>query len=561
MTEIQSRSRSQTPTTIADTHKSISNSQKTLPNSPSFYDSALRTSSIPSAIIDDHNGDFARLTPANRLACDAFHRVVTKLRALPEESQRPLKYMHFVLQEAPPLTDWSDSDSEVQPRSHELSMFTGYYRFNLDTCPADWGWTFGALLGIRPGDVDLVLSDGRNDNIHSRHGRFTHNLSNSAFLILVPRKRKIVLGGERELQGTSEVLWAQTTGITIGNLTYRLTYTDLDKDEYLQQLGARRIGCGLSLQTPETLQPTPEPHHYVLENYVIKGTFARGSTSTVVAGLKRRGGDAVAIKKIQRTKYNLPVIKNEIEVSEKLGVHPRICSLLQVIYSGGDKDTIGPHGVDEVHLIYEPFGICLFADLISSNSSQKDRVLVFKQCLEGVAFLHRKGLMHRDLKPGNIAMASINPPEAFIIDFGVATWDQSAINHMVGTIAYLAPEVLCLKEKISTSPYGKTVDIWALGLCGAELFSRQKAWWNYKFEKATFCLLMEAQRRKMPVAEGTSLGQIHKLLDCMLQYQAADRTSAEAALLHESLQDLEANDLNDDSLQHHRKRRRVVEIT
>jgi serine/threonine protein kinase len=58
--------------------------------------------------------------------------------------------------------------------------------------------------------------------------------------------------------------------------------------------------------------------------------------------------------------------------------------------------------------------------------------------------------MHRDIKPENI-LASAAPIRGVIIDFGCATWEKTSKDHMKGTIRYLAPEIIALKEK--TAPW------------------------------------------------------------------------------------------------------------
>ena len=77
---------------------------------------------------------------------------------------------------------------------------------------------------------------------------------------------------------------------------------------------------------------------------------------------------------------------------------------------------------------------------------------------EGLAAIHACGLVHRDLKPGNIIMSPDGPR---IIDFGVARADDAttltATGSVVGTYAYMAP------EQIRADRAGPAADVFALG--------------------------------------------------------------------------------------------------
>jgi serine/threonine protein kinase len=104
------------------------------------------------------------------------------------------------------------------------------------------------------------------------------------------------------------------------------------------------------------------------------------------------------------------------------------------------------------------------------------RLSLFEQMLEGLAFLHAEGCMHRDIKPDNI-LASCSPLRAVIIDFGCATWDKTSEDHMKGTIRYLAPEIIALKENTAArnSSYDMSADVWSMGLTAYELLCGSRA--------------------------------------------------------------------------------------
>lgn len=91
---------------------------------------------------------------------------------------------------------------------------------------------------------------------------------------------------------------------------------------------------------------------------------------------------------------------------------------------------------------------------------------VLAQLAEGLAFLHARGVIHRDVKPSN---ALVCDGVVKLLDFGLALEHRRAEQELsretrvVGTAAYLAPEYV---EKLAVSP---AMDVYALGVVAFEL--------------------------------------------------------------------------------------------
>lgn len=97
---------------------------------------------------------------------------------------------------------------------------------------------------------------------------------------------------------------------------------------------------------------------------------------------------------------------------------------------------------------------------------------IIRQCASALAAAHRRGVIHRDIKPDNIFLCDDGSGRAFIklLDFGVAkVLDDERSNKLtmpgfiVGTPEYLSPEVL-----IGRPQDDLVVDVWALGVVAYE---------------------------------------------------------------------------------------------
>lgn len=85
---------------------------------------------------------------------------------------------------------------------------------------------------------------------------------------------------------------------------------------------------------------------------------------------------------------------------------------------------------------------------------------LFKKIVEGVAYLHKNDIAHRDLKLGNIVLRDLEEPK--IIDFGFARRGAHGnFESGCGTASYMAPELL---SNTNTGKRASKGDVWALGV-------------------------------------------------------------------------------------------------
>ena len=95
--------------------------------------------------------------------------------------------------------------------------------------------------------------------------------------------------------------------------------------------------------------------------------------------------------------------------------------------------------------------------------SEDDCISMLRKMIEPLAYMHSKGIMHRDITPENLILRSKNSIfDIVIADFGLAhELDQKAVHYRCGTPGFCAPEILATKEnKIN---YTTKCDVFSVG--------------------------------------------------------------------------------------------------
>jgi serine/threonine protein kinase len=207
------------------------------------------------------------------------------------------------------------------------------------------------------------------------------------------------------------------------------------------------------------------------EEYMLGLVLGRGATATVYQSLNYQTCQKVAVKAIQKKFVRDEKLwQNEIQIHRAVD-NPNIVRLLDVF----EDDSM-------VYLILELCEGRSLNDHIDNEGEdgnlampEEEVLQVFEQMVSGVHYLHQRGIVHRDIKPGNF-ICDTAPEDAAtssgsssskaerlkvkLADFGVSAYigdKKHLLTKSVGSDGYIAPEVL------RRQPYTEKADIFSLG--------------------------------------------------------------------------------------------------
>jgi mitogen-activated protein kinase kinase kinase len=268
-----------------------------------------------------------------------------------------------------------------------------------------------------------------------------------------------------------------------------------------------------------------------------QGQFLGGGTfGSVYAATNMDTQQLMAVKEIRLQDPQLiptivTQIRDEMSVLQVLD-HPNIVS-----YYG-----IEPHR-DKVYLFMEYCDGGSVAGLLEHGRIEDETVIMVYalQMLEGLGFLHERGVVHRDIKPENILLDH----EGVIkfVDFGAAkviarqgktlaaehaATKQGRQNSMQGTPMYMSPEVI----RGQTAGRLGAADIWSLGCVILEMATGRRPWASLDNEWAIMYNIAQGNPPQLPTKDQLSEAGIDFLKKCF-QRDPSKRASAAELLQHD----------------------------
>lgn len=242
-----------------------------------------------------------------------------------------------------------------------------------------------------------------------------------------------------------------------------------------------------------------------------KGTYGR-----VYLGMNATTGEFLAVK--------------QVEVNQKTALHDK--ERIKEMVAALDQEIDTMQHLEHSNIVQylgcerKEFSISIYLEYIAGGSvgsclrkhgKFEESVVksLTRQTLEGLAYLHAEGILHRDLKADNILLDLDGTCK--ISDFGISKksddiYGNDVTNSMQGSVFWMAPEVV----RAQGQGYSAKVDIWSLGCVVLEMFAGRRPWSREEAIGAIFKLGSLNQAPPIPddVSSTASVSGLNFMYDC-----------------------------------------------
>ncbi|KAI0800996.1 kinase-like domain-containing protein [Fomes fomentarius] len=244
-----------------------------------------------------------------------------------------------------------------------------------------------------------------------------------------------------------------------------------------------------------------------------KGTYGR-----VYLALNATTGEMIAVKQVE-----MPRTASDKDDTRQVSVVEALKLESETL-----KDLDHPHIVQYLGFEETPTFLSIFLEYVPGGSiasclrkhgrfDEEVTKSFTGQILDGLEYLHSRGILHRDLKADNILVETSGVCK--MADFGISKRTDdinmaAAYTSMQGTVFWMAPEVINSKGK----GYNSKIDIWSVGCVVFEMWTGQRPWSGQ--EAMAVLIHLYSTKQPPPVPEGIQLSALAD--DFRLKCFAAD---------------------------------------
>ena len=261
------------------------------------------------------------------------------------------------------------------------------------------------------------------------------------------------------------------------------------------------------------------------DRYELGPLLRRGGMADVHAGLDRRLGRQVAIKFLRPDMAERDDVRLRFETEARAAARLSHPNAVSVFDTGEHEGT--------PYIVMERLPGRTLADVVAEGPVAPAWLLPLSTgVLSALGAAHAAGIVHRDVKPGNILLT--NDGSAKIADFGIAksaelvsgtvggTVDLTLTGQLVGTPAYLAP------ERLAGAPATFLSDIYSMGVVLYEALTGEKPFTGASFV-AVAQAVQSASHRPLGVARPDLDASVAQAVERALERDPSHRfASAEA---------------------------------
>ena len=246
------------------------------------------------------------------------------------------------------------------------------------------------------------------------------------------------------------------------------------------------------------------------------GRHSPGNSSSLPPEAIREGRGVVAVKMI-------PLVTDDDELAQ---VHSEIATLRRLRHPNVVRHFATYQSLDSLWLAMEfceGGSVDNVAQQLAAPLPERVIAYVCREVLQGLVYLHKQHIIHRDVKCGNLLLTQDGHVK--LSDFGTSVQLLNTIskrNSFVGTLYWMAPETIMERD------YDARADVWALGVTLIEMAEGRPPHFDLHYTRALFAIPRQDPPKLKEQAQWSE--KMHTFLARCVVKEPKERPTAEELL-------------------------------